>query len=1079
MSIPLIRVILQRIVVLLFLVPLATGWAQIKSSTASASLAAYNQILQKTTSDDDLVSLGDMQVRAGVIRNWRDHLAGTSTTSKGGVSTFSATPSSAGPSGLVKWPGGIVYYAFASGVTAAHQRAFRDAAAEWTTFANVQFTPRTTQTNYMWVENAAISGGQSAVGMVGPAQTFLIGSWNRGTLLHEIGHTLGLIHEHQRSDRDTYVNILTSNINGGASNGNFTLIPSSLNNGPYDFYSIMHYARNAFSINPATLNTIEPKPAYSAYLDIYGQQYDRPLSPGDRAGMAILYGAATALSPIVTNTRDSGPGSLRAALYYGFDHPGTTITFNIPTTDPGYAGHVFAIRPSAPLFAPGDNTTIDGTLAGGDTNPYGPSIVLTGTYAQPPDVYAPGLKLVSANCTIRHLVIYGFSQEGILITGAAAQANKIVGCYIGLSWNGTTAAPNAFDGITLSGGAINNSIGGTTAADRNVISGNTASGIYITGSGTSGNRVLGNYIGTKYSGVTALANRYAGITIAAGASGNTVGGTTSTARNVICGNTQQGIVIADPGTTGNIVSGNFIGLNNTGLTSVPNGYAGVQISDGASGNLIGGTTSASRNVISGNASQGVSISGVGTNQNTIAANYIGLNSTGSAARANAFSGVGIYGGAQNNTVGGTVSGSRNYISGNAGQGIAIDGTGSSGNVVAGNYIGLSPAGTVAIPNNVGIDISGAATANTIGGISAASRNYISGNNYRGIGIYGAGTNGNTVSANYIGLNGPGTAASANVGPGVALFGGTQGNLIGGTVSGARNFISGNQQQGITISGTGTNSNSITYNYIGLNPAGTSALPNGWSGVDIFGEAQANVIGNIGTPNIISGNGNYGVSLSGAGTSNNSILNNTIGLNAGSTAAIGNMWSGIALFSGATGNLIGGLNSGQGNLISGNNLRGIDLFDATTFGNRIQRNAIYGNAQLAINLAAGSEDGFGVTANDIGDTDTGPNTLQNFPILTSVLVSSTRTTLTGTLNSQPNQSYRIEFFHGPAGDASQHGGCRYFLGYTNVATNGSGNGSFSVYFTSPIPIGNSVSATATSSSNNTSEFAGNIVATGAP
>src|SRR5207244_3563022 len=121
------------------------------------------------------------------------------------------------------------------------------------------------------------------------------------------------------------------------------------------------------AINP-DLDTITMQPAYSQYEDIIGQVYYRTLSKLDRAGMAVVYGNPSPLpSAIVTNTQDSGSGSLRAALYYAFDQStnsplvATTVTFQIPTTDPGFANGVFTINPTYLLVAPGAGTNIDGS----------------------------------------------------------------------------------------------------------------------------------------------------------------------------------------------------------------------------------------------------------------------------------------------------------------------------------------------------------------------------------------------------------------------------------------------------------------------------------------------------------------------------------------------------------------------------------------------------------------------------------------------------------------------------------------------------------------------------------------------
>src|SRR6185436_2756437 len=119
---------------------------------------------------------------------------------------------------------------------------FQDAAADWSMFANLTFVERTSQANYVVVQNYALPGGLADLGMIGGQQNLRIGTWDRLTLDHEIGHTLGLVHEFQRSDRDTFVTIFTNNVRPGFEY-NFVLLPSSVNRGPYDFLSVMHYGR--------------------------------------------------------------------------------------------------------------------------------------------------------------------------------------------------------------------------------------------------------------------------------------------------------------------------------------------------------------------------------------------------------------------------------------------------------------------------------------------------------------------------------------------------------------------------------------------------------------------------------------------------------------------------------------------------------------------------------------------------------------------------------------------------------------------------------------------------------------------
>jgi hypothetical protein len=1041
-----------------------------------------------------MVPFGDVGIKPEVLRAFRQKLVDEQGGNNQGPSPAADTP----PGTAFKWPSGSVPYRFdptqvSNGtITAAKMQQVRDAVAEWAASANVHFNEFTgaTPPNFVTVqENASLGGGfSSSVGMAGGEQFVQFGpaAWNRGTVCHEMGHAIGYYHEQSRDDRDTYVIILTQNIIPG-DEPNFAKIPGgSVAEGAYDFYSVMHYARNALSIDPDHLDTIEPQPAYSQFLDIIGQVYYRTLSKLDRAGMALVYGNPSPLpSAIVTNTNDSGSGSLRAALYFAFDKSTdippvpTTVVFNIPTSDPGFANNVFTIKPTYLLVAPGAGTMIDGstqTAFTGNTNPSGPEVVLDGSQITVQNLFAPGLYMIEANCTVKNLVIDNFNQQGILIDGTGATGNVVSGCYLGTDPTGTSAVPNAFPGVEIAEGANGNTIGGTTAAARNIISGNDFIGLSIHDSGTNNNVVRANFIGTNRTGTAAIPNAYQGIEIFGSAQNNTIGGTTAGARNVISGNTFQGVSVLEAGTNGNLIQGNYIGLNATGTAALPNNAAGVTIVEAAQNNTIGsGTAAGGRNVISGNMNQGIAITDTGTNSNKVQGNIIGLNAAGTAAIPNQFEGIAIFGSASSNTIGGTTAASPNIISGNIGSGISISGTNTKLNKVQDNLIGTNAAGTAAFPNNVGIGIFGGATSNTIGGSTASTGNVISGNNFQGVTISNTGTKSNTVADNFIGTNNAGTAALPNTGAGISIFGGAQSNIIGGPTAASRNVISGNLNQGITISDSGTKSNQVLSNYIGLNAAGTAAIPNSFSGIDIFTAAASNIIGDVGKGNVISGNLNYGMSLSGTGTSMNTVKANLIGLNATATAGIGNGFSGVGLFNGARSNTIGG--AGVGNMIAFNGISGfyagIDVWDNTTFGNDFNANSIYSNVNLGINLNGGSENGFGVTANDPGDADNGPNKLQNYPVLT---FANSGMVIQGSLNSVANKPYRIDFFSSPAADPSGFGEGQTWIGSVNVTTDATGNTTFNQDFPGSLTVGSVVTATATGTGtggSGTSEFSAAI------
>jgi hypothetical protein len=326
---------------------------------------------------------------------------------------------------------------------------------------------------------------------------------------------------------------------------------------------------------------------------------------------------------------------------------------------------------------------------------------------------------------------------------------------------------------------------------------------------------------------------------------------------VISGNTYYGVAIRDAQTTGNVVAGNYIGTNAAGGGALAND-TGVVILDGPQNNTLGGTTAGARNVISGNTSVGVHITGGGTTGNTFAGNYIGTTAAGSGPLANG-TGVLVDGAATNNSVGGTSTGARNLISGNAGSGVHIAGPGTSGNTLAGDFIGTNPAGSGALANSTGVLIEAGASKNLLGGTSAGARNLISGNANAGVWIFGSGTSRNVVAGNFIGTTAAGSGPLANS-VGVLVEFGASANTIG-----ARNLISGNTLYGVSIDG-GASGNIVQGNAIGTNTAGTGALPNG-TGVLVAngGRANRNRVGGTssGTGNTIAFNDGAGVSVDAA------------------------------------------------------------------------------------------------------------------------------------------------------------------------------------------------------------------------
>jgi hypothetical protein len=803
----------------------------------------------------------------------------------------------------VPWPGGVVPYEFATNLTASQRQAYLDGLREWELAANVRFLPRSNEIQYVLFKYDPF--GPNFVSGANP-QTVEVNSLSRAQVCHEMGHSFGLNHENIRPDRDTFLTVLSNNV----SPGNlfwFTIDPAGVTNGAYDFESVMHLGRDFASVQAGALDTQQANPGYERYQPRMG---NLALSRGDRAALAFLYGPpVVSLTNVITNTADGGPGSLRAALYFAMDHPGTTITFSIPTNDPGFTNGVFVIKPTGhlpPLVT--DGTVIDGSTQPGFTNK--PLIVVDGS-AMIPEAYAPGtatgLLIYAANCAVKNLSFRRFNWNGLTLRYADATNNVIAGCWCGLDSTGTNAAPNALQGILIYDGASRNIVGGTNAAARNVLSGNAQYGVWISGSNTVGNRILGSYVGTDWTGTSAVSNAFGGVILTGQTTGNMIGGDSTNARNVISGNVSAGIWITGVGVESNVVAGNYIGLKATGTSDLPNTFAGLHVINGAQGNLI------ISNVISGNASEGVRLSGAGTSGNRVEGNLVGLDAAGVNPIGNGFGGVTIFSGATSNVVGGLTAAQRNVISGNGTVGVDVGGAGVAGNVVRGNFIGPDVAG-----------------------------------------------------------------------------------------------------------------------------GGASFVGNGFAGLYVIGGARSNWF----LDNVVSDNGSYGFFISDTGTSANVIQGNRIGTDTAGVANVGNGFNGLILFGGASSNVIGLAldGSGAGNRIAFNGSDGLRLDDTNTAGNTMRGNLVYSNGGLGLEL--GGPSSFGVTANDAGDGDAGPNRLQNFPTITNAAVWGPAMHLAGVFNSTPNRSFVVDFYRSTTADASGHGEGEFYLGSTSVMTDSSGNATFS-------------------------------------
>jgi len=628
----------------------------------------------------------------------------------------------------------------------------------------------------------------------------------------------------------------------------------------------------------------------------------------------------------VTNTNDSGAGSLREAITSANANPmdADNITFNIPTSDPNYNATtgVYTITLASQLpYIISMSVSVDGTTQPGNTNPNGPEICLTNT-----SNFQVGLCFPLSGGIVKGLIINGF-QMGILITVYGTYPSgscQVSDCYIGVNYDGTTASPNDI-GIACYGAASGSTF------QNNLVSGNNLTGIGIRSSNS--NTITGNLIGTDRTGMQRIPNYY-GVAIDS-ASSNTIGGTQVSERNIISGNSYAGIAINTNLSSNNIIRGNYIGTNINAITNsdtISNFY-GIAINE-SPGNIIGGNTAGYRNIISGNTDAGIAIMGSSASANTIVGNYIGTNADGTDSIANS-NGI-LLSGANSTFIGGNSAGTRNIISGNHLAGIAMAYSGTRNNTVLGNFIGTDKTGMSPLSNHTGVYIFSNANSNIVGGSSAADRNIISANYEMGICMEASDSN--IVQGNYIGPDstGLGTFKFSNdtliQGNGLYFNSNAAHNIAGGTNPSEGNVISGNRVYGLIYYGNSPY-NSCIGNYIGVDKTGNAKLPN-TTGICVDGGANHNPIKN----NVLSGNLAYGIFIVTTGTYYNELKGNMIGTNAAGTDSVPNQ-IGVILGGGTKYNTIGGTAAADRNIISGNYFDGIEVADNGTMYNNIIGNYI--------------------------------------------------------------------------------------------------------------------------------------------
>jgi titin len=455
--------------------------------------------------------------------------------------------------------------------------------------------------------------------------------------------------------------------------------------------------------------------------------------------------------------------------------------------------------------------------------------------------------------------------------------------------DGSQAGSNA-DGLTITAGG--SSVRGLA------IDSFAGSGIVLRTNG--GDVIAANYIGTDPTGTSARGN---GIGVLVdNTSDNTVGGTAAGARNLIAGNHGTGVAL--DGGSGNVVQGNRIGTDVSGRAALGNRF-GVFV-QGGSADLIGGTDAGAGNVISASTLDGINV--VTGQGHVIQGNYVGTDVTGTHALGNGNDGVLVDFSSSGTLVGGAGGVGRNVVSANSQQGIYV--TSGSGNVIQGNYVGTDATGAQALGNgDSGVIVGG--TLNSVGGPIPGDGNLLSGNHNYGLFLSGAG---HLVQGNFVGTDAAGAVAVPNgFGVGVTLSGG---DTIGGTDPGAGNLISGNRTYGLRL--INTNNDVVQGNRIGTDVTGTHALGNGTYGLAVEGASAIRVGGQAAEDaNLIAANG-VGLELNAIQTT---VQGNLIGTDASGTRPLGNQ---VGVLVSGTDNTIGGT-AGAGNVISGNQADGIELF----------------------------------------------------------------------------------------------------------------------------------------------------------
>jgi uncharacterized repeat protein (TIGR01451 family) len=720
-------------------------------------------------------------------------------------------------------------------------------------------------------------------------------------------------------------------------------------------------------------------------------------------------------------------------------------------------------------------------------------------------------------------LISGNGRRGIIIGGGGTTGNQVQGNLIGTQADGVSPLGNAGDGIAITNTASDNSIGGINEGEgntvahngeagvevlansyRNEIRGNSifdngGIGIDLSSGGSDGDGVTNNDDGDPDSGGNYRQNYPVLSSAVTDGSSIRIQGTINSTSSATFTLEFFNSAAADP--SGNGEGKTYLGsadvttdgsgdasIDETFVAVVPVGAFITSTATDATGN-----TSEFSNAVEAAAPRFV----VDTNSDVADGDTTSIANLLADKGADGFISLREAMSAANQTPNGAVPDSITFDIGAGGvqtitpatalpvitEAVIIDGTTQSG--FAGSpIIEISGATMVA---GYGLEVT--AGGSTIRGLVI---------NRFATGIALTGGSGHTIVGNYLGLDVTGAVGNVGNTQEGLLIVGARANVIGGSDAADRNVISGNRLRGIWIDDFSdgapaiSDANQIYGNYIGTNATGTAALPYGGGATQQIGiaiwDGPSNVIGGNGLGNVLSGNAWYGLYIWGPNGGGNEIKGNIVGMDAAGSNPVGNgsegpTRSGIYL-SNTPGNTVGGTGAGEANTIAGNDAIGIVVSADGATGNTISGNAIYNNAGIGIDLGVSD----GVTPNDSGDGDTGPNDLLNFPFIESVSLEVSTDTVEVRGFARPGSV--IEFFVANPDPTGFGEGQVYVTTLTEGSADDldSGTGSythaqagsddtnrfrFRIDNPGPAAIGGWITATATDAGNNTSEFSYNV------